>query len=90
MRKQIILSRALTIMVLLALTRCIAEVFRLHYYAPASITYDVIKPFLLGAIVCSIALVVITILSWYAKHTWIIVVAAVTIICLFILKYMFL
>ena len=76
----------MTIAVMLALTRCVGEVFRLHYYNPASITYEKIKPFLLGALITSIASIMVTVLSYYQQHKVIIAVSTATILCLLMLK----
>lgn len=89
LKKQIIISRILAIMVMLALIRCIAEIFRLHYYNAASITYEKIEPFMLGALVTSVASLILNILFYFAKYKIAIAVSTITIISLFVLKYIY-
>jgi len=84
---EIRISRVSIIVIFLAMIRCISEVFRLNYYSSISLTYENIKPFLVGALVTSIASLIMVILSFYSKHRVIIAIAILTIIVLFILKY---
>jgi len=85
--KEIRISRVSIIVIFLAMIRCISEVLRLNYYSSISLTYENIKPFLVGALVTSIASLIMVILSFYSKHRVIIAIAILTIIVLFILKY---
>ncbi len=66
------ISRVATIIIFLALIRCIAEVFRLQYYSEQDLLFSDFKPFLLGALVTSSALLLMTILSYFGKHKLII------------------
>ncbi|CAN5575758.1 hypothetical protein BH10BAC2_BH10BAC2_10210 [soil metagenome] len=82
-------ARLSIIVIFLALIRCIAEIFRLHYYAATEIDYQVILPFLLGALVTAIACLLMFILSLFSRYTLIIVIAALTILALLYLKFSF-
>jgi hypothetical protein len=83
------ISRAATIIVFLALIRVLSEVFRLQYYSSASLTFEKIKPFLLGALICSISCLLMLILSFWSKYKFIIAVSILTIVSLLVLKYSF-
>ena len=83
-------SRVSIIVVFLALIRCISEVFRINSYSSTGISFDKIQPFLIGALITSIASLLMVILSFYSKHRIVIAIAALTIIVLFILKYYYL
>ncbi|MEP7263321.1 MAG: hypothetical protein ABI772_02420 [Bacteroidota bacterium] len=85
-KRQFLISRVATVAVILALIRCISETFRLNYYTTDVLTFAEIKPFLIGAFITAIALLSITILSFYSKHKFIIAVSILTIILLLIVK----
>jgi hypothetical protein len=84
------IAKISTIIIFLALIRCISETFRLHYYAPATLTFEEIKPFLMGALLTSIALLAMNILFYFGKYKMIIATCILTIIALLILKYIYL
>lgn len=84
------ISRIATIIVFLALIRCISEVFRLHYYTDVKISFDSIKPFLLGGLCCSVALLIMTFLGYAQKHRLIVAVAVMAILVLLLLKAIYL
>jgi hypothetical protein len=77
------------IVVFLALIRCIAEPFRLQYYSSTSLTYHTIKPFLIGALISSVACLILVILSFYSNYKLILVVSILTIAALFWVKYFY-
>ena len=83
-------SKIATIIIFLALIRCICEPFRLQYYSTSSLTYSDIKPFLLGSFVAALGLLTMTVLSYFAKHKIIIATCLLTVIVLLILKYIYL
>ena len=89
-RTEIRIARVSTIIIFLALIRTISEIFRLHYYSQSTLTYEKIKPFIVGILISSIALLIITIFSYYRKHKAIIITTVFTIITLLIIKFMFL
>lgn len=81
-------SRFTFIIIFLALIRCIAEPFRLQYYNNSEESFSDIKLYLVGALTAAIALLIMTVLSFYGKHRWIIGVAVLTIVLLFVEKFM--
>jgi hypothetical protein len=83
-------SKIATVIIFLALIRCICEPFRLQYYSTSNLTYADIKPFLLGALVAAVGLLTMTILSYFGKHKLIIATCIVTVIILLILKGIYL
>ena len=80
------ISKIATMVIFLALIRTISEPFRLQYYSQADLTYEQVKPFLVGGLVASVGLLVITLLSFYGKHKTIIAVCILTIISMLIVK----
>ncbi|HVX51822.1 MAG TPA: hypothetical protein VHB48_16795 [Chitinophagaceae bacterium] len=83
------LARGCTIIVFLALIRCIAEVPRLQYYTPGGINWPLVRPFILGAMVTSAAALAMVILLFYKLPRIAIVIAVCTIAALFVLKFMY-
>jgi hypothetical protein len=81
-KKEVRISRVAFVIVFLALIRTISECFRLNYLAKESVTFGVLKPYLIGALVCSMACFAMAIFSFYAKSKAIIIIAAFTIIIL--------
>ena len=79
-------SKITTIIIFMALIRCICEPFRLQYYSTSNLTYSDIKPFLLGALVAALGLLTMTVLSYFGKHKIIVATCVLTIIILLILK----
>ncbi len=75
--------------IFLALVRTLAEPFRLQYYAPGGISYVLLKPLLIGALVAGIALFIITVSAFYRRFTVINLVSLATIILLMIVKTIF-
>ena len=65
--------------IFLALIRCIMEPFRLQYYSETEISFVQIMPFLIGAALCSVGLLLMTILSYYERHKAIIIAAALVV-----------
>jgi hypothetical protein len=80
------ISKVSTLVIFLALIRCISEPFRLQYLSSSNLPFSDIKPFLVGSLVASVGLLLMTILSYYGKHKTIIAICIVTIIVLLILK----
>lgn len=74
------------VIIFLALIRCIAEPFRLQYYASKTLTFTDIKPFLIGALVTSLSLLAMTILSFFGKYKFITPTCILTIVALFVIK----
>ena len=78
-----------TIIIFLALIRCISEPFRLQFYSPKALTFIEIKPFLIGSLVTSLALLIMTILSFFGKYKFVIATCVFTIVILFIVKFIY-
>jgi hypothetical protein len=79
-------SKIATVIIFLALIRCICEPFRLQYYSTSNLTYSDIKPFLLGSLVAALGLFAMTILFYFGRHKIIIATCVLTIIILLIVK----
>ena len=75
-----------TVIIFLALIRCVSEPFRLQYYSAKILTFTDTKPFLIGALVTSVALLIMTILSFFSKYKTIIATCILTIVVLLIIK----
>jgi hypothetical protein len=84
------ISKIVTVIIFLALIRSISEPFRLQYYSRTMLTYDEIKPFLIGSLVATTGLLTMTILFYFGKHKIIIVTSILTIILLLIVKKIYL
>jgi hypothetical protein len=80
------ISRIAMISVLLALIRIISECFRLNYLSKELVSFETLKPYLIGALVCAISCLAMVIFSFYTKSKMIIGIAAFTIVILVILK----
>lgn len=89
-KNQVAISKTATVIIFLALIRCISEPFRLDYYGTTVLTFEVIKPFLIGALITAVALFSMTILSYFAKHKLIIAISILTIILLLVVKKIYL
>ncbi len=79
LNNEIKISRVAIVIVFLALIRCISEIFRLKYYSSTGLTYEIIKPFLIGALVTSVTTLIMVILSFYSKYKIVIAIAVSTI-----------
>jgi hypothetical protein len=85
-KNKIAISRTATVIIFLALIRCISEPFRLQCYSTTVLTFTELKPFLIGALITAIALLLITIFSFFARDKFIIAVSILTIILLLVEK----
>jgi len=74
------------VIIFLALIRCISEPFRLQYYSAKALTFVDIKPFLIGALVTSLALLIMTMLLFFGRYKIITATSLLTIVALLILK----
>lgn len=84
------ISKIATVLIFLALIRPISEPFRLQYYSKTKLTYDEIKPFLIGSLVAATGLLTMTILFYFGRHKIIIVTCILTIILMLIVKKFYL
>jgi hypothetical protein len=78
------------VIIFLALIRCVGEPFRLQYYSAKALTFVDIKPFLIGSLVTSLALLIMTILSFFEKYKIINATCILTIVVLLIIKGIYL
>ena len=74
------------VIIFLALIRCISEPFRLQYYSTKTLTFADIKPFLIGSLVTSLALLMMTFFSFFGKYKIINITCILTIVVLLIIK----
>jgi len=79
-------SRIAIIIVFLALIRCLAEFFRLDHLQGNQLTISIVKPFILGALVCAVSCLFMTISLFYSKNRLIVILAILTIGVLFVIK----
>ncbi len=84
------IAKIATITIFLALIRSISEPFRLQYFSKTLLTYDEIKPFLIGSLAAAIGLLAMTILFYFGKHKLIIATCILTIVILLIIKKIYL
>jgi hypothetical protein len=84
--KQVKISRIAFVAVFLALIRLISECFRLNYLTKEPLTFRILEPYLVGALVCAISCLAMAIFSFYAKSKVVIGMAVLTIIILVFLK----
>src|SRR5262245_42008665 len=84
------ISKIVTVIIFLALIRSISEPFRLQYYSKTMLTYNEIKPFLIGSLLAATGLLSMTILSYFGKHKFIIATFILTIILLLIVRKIYL
>jgi len=84
------ISKIATVIIFLALIRSISEPFRLQYYSKTLLTYDEIKPFLIGSLIAAIGLLVMTVLFYFGKYKIIIATCILTIIILLLVKKFYL
>ncbi|HVU97104.1 MAG TPA: hypothetical protein VHE34_17865 [Puia sp.] len=85
-KSNVTLARISTGIVFLALIRTLSEPFRLHHYSSLPLNYEILKPYLAGALIASIALFAMTVFSFFSKHTIVLIIAVLAILTLFIIK----
>jgi hypothetical protein len=81
------ISRVAVIIIFLALIRCVAEPFSLQYYSAKELSFGDVKPFLTGALVTSLSLLIMTILSFFAWYKTVIATCILTIVLLLYIKH---
>jgi hypothetical protein len=84
------ISKIATLIIWIALIRTICEPFRLQFYSPSDLTYNEIRPFLIGALISAIALFLMTVLSFYKKKKAIVAVCILTIVSMLVVKAIYL
>jgi|WetSurMetagenome_2_1015567.scaffolds.fasta_scaffold434200_2 hypothetical protein len=75
--------------VFLGLIRSLSEPFRLQYYSTTPLSFEQVKPFLVGCIMASIGLLIMTLLSFYNRYRIIVLIAALTILSMIIVKFQY-
>jgi len=80
------ISKIATIIIFVALIRCISEPFRLQYFSAATLTFGDVKPFLIGSLVATLGLFAMTILFYFRRHKIIIATCVLTIMILLVVK----
>jgi hypothetical protein len=83
-------SKVSTVIIFLALIRALSEPFRLQHYSAAILTYNDIKPFLIGSLVAATGLLAMTILFYFGKHTIILLLCLLTVILMLVVKKVYL
>ena len=86
-KKEEKVAKTSIIVILLALIRCLAEIFRLQSISTTALTVENVKPFILGSLLTAVSVLLMIVLFFYKKYKFIIVTAIVTIILLITLKY---
>ena len=84
------IAKVATIIIFLALIRSISEPFRLQYYSKTILTYNEIKPFLIGSLIAAIGLLAMTILFYFGKYKVVIATCILIIIILLLVKKFYL
>jgi len=79
-------ARIAMVIVFLALIRCLSEFFRLENILGLQLTMTTIQPFILGALVCAVSCLLMTICLFYSKNRLIVILAILTIVILFVIK----
>lgn len=75
------------IVIFIALIRSISEFYRLDYTLQNSFTIQIAEPFILAALICSVGLLLMTILFFYSRNKWIIATSVLVIVLMFIIKF---
>jgi len=82
-------ARISLLIIFLALLRNLAEPFRLKYHATESLRIEQVEPFMVGALECTIGLLLMVILFLNEKPKGVILVAILTIISMVIAKIIY-
>jgi hypothetical protein len=84
------MSKISTVIIFLALIRCISEPFRLQYYSATSLTFGDLKPFLIGSLIAALGLFAMTILFYFGRYKIIIATCVLTVVTLLMIKKIYL
>lgn len=88
-RNETRISRIAMVIVFLALVRLIGECFRLQAIAQIDLTFPMLKPYLLGALLAAVACFIMTILYFYSRSKTIVFIAVLAISGLVAIKMYF-
>jgi hypothetical protein len=83
------ISRIAIIVIFLALIRCIVEPLRLEFNARAPLSFDQVKPFIVGSLWAAVGVLVMFLFYLFPLHKMIIVTCVLEIIILLIIKWVF-
>jgi hypothetical protein len=72
--------------VFLGLIRSLFEPFRLQYYASSPLSFEQIKPYLVGCLIAALGLLLMTGFFFYNRYRFILVIAALTILAMIFVK----
>ncbi len=81
------ISRISVIAVFLGLIRSLSEPFRLQYYASTPLSFEQVKPYLLGCLVAAVGLLVMILFSFYHRYRIIVLIAMLTILSMVLVKF---
>lgn len=90
LQRELRMARFALIIIFLALIRTLSEPFRLQYYSASGLSFEQLKPYLIGGLISAVGLLAMTILSFYAKYKWIMAAAVIVIILLLYVKFTYL
>jgi hypothetical protein len=79
-----------TVVIFLVLIRSISDPLRLQYYSKTLLTFNEIKPFLIGSLIAASGLLLMTSLFYFRKYNMIIATCIFTIILMLIVKKVYL
>jgi hypothetical protein len=80
-------ARLFIIIIFLALIRTITEFFRLDVELKTDLTVSLLRPYMAGALLCSISAMVMVILNFFHKFILVSIVGVLTIAGLLYLKF---
>lgn len=83
-------ARVATVIIFLALVRCLSEPFRLQYYSTGALGFETVKPFIIGALVAAIGLFAMNLLSFWKLYKWTLVTGCLAFLALLLVKYLYL
>jgi hypothetical protein len=86
LKNELRLSKVATVIIFLALIRCIMEPFRLQSLSVVPLTFEQVKPFVSGAAIAAVTSLVNVILTYYSRPKTILLVSLIGIILLVALK----
>ena len=89
LKKEKNLAYLVVVVVFLALVRLLAECFRMGYVLHGEIPFANLKPLVMGALVCALAIFGMTLLLFRQKYKWMIALALLTVAVLVIIKILY-
>jgi hypothetical protein len=80
------IGRITLVILFLALIRTVSEPFRLQHYAETALSFEVLKPYLLAAVLVAVSLFAMVILSFYERHKTIFAGGVLTVAGMLVIK----